>query len=113
MTNLISIMGAPGVGKSYLIEKLQKETGFIDDALKDAQEHGYRVSLVYCTAPEDVIKQNLMSRGLPRDLPKYDAWEEFVEKFVDVPGPNYDHLKIDTTNPSSLNLRILTKFLSR
>ena len=177
MTNLVSFMGAPGVGKSYLIDKVQekegiffydrdlvmdgifgddresdhyrrwtgpltkstwqlamanarsgastilespmtgciqgKPAGFIDDALKDAQEHDYKVSLIYCVAPENVIKERLISRGLPRDHPKYEAWQKFVDTFVDVPGPEYYHLIIDTTDNPQENLKAISDFLRR
>jgi len=177
MTNLISLIGAPGVGKTYLAERIaQKEgiffydrdlqfdnifgndresdhyrqwtgiltksawqlamanarngdstilespmtsciqgkpAGFIDEALEDAGKNGYQISLIYCIAPEEVIKKQLMLRGLPRDLPKYDSWDNFFATFINVPGPNYNHLKIDTTKNQKENLKMVSKFLRR
>jgi len=106
--------GASTIMESPMTGCIQgKPAGFIDAALEDASKNGYKVSLIHCVAPEDVIKERLISRGLPRDEPKYEAWEKFVSTFVDVPGPEYEHLKIDTSNPTLINLVRILEFLKR
>ena len=88
--------------------------GFIDETLADAGAHDYNLTLIYCVAPGEVIRGQLESRGLSRDAPKYETWEEFLATFVNVPGPKYEHLKIDTTQPVERNLdNIMTYFHRR
>jgi len=175
MSHIISFMGAPGVGKSYLATRLVERTGFfffdrdliydhvfkddresehyraftvpftksgwelamknarlgastilespmtdviqgkrnssVDDSLKRAQNTDVRFSIIYCVAPEHVVYEQLKKRGCARDEPKYDAWKKFTDTFIHVPGPLYDHLRIDTTWPADQNLEEITSYI--
>ncbi len=90
-----------------------KPGSFIDTALEAAGAYRFRVSLIYCVAPADIVLARMKERGSPRDEPKYGNWAAFVRDFIDVPGPTYEHLKIDTTNAEEGNLTRISTYLRR
>lgn len=106
--------GVSNLIESPMTQAIQgKPASFIDDALEAAQQDDFLVTLIYCIAPEEVILANIKKRGYPRDEPKYKNWDEFAKTFINVPGPVYEHLKIDTTDPIKQNLETITNYLSR
>jgi predicted kinase len=105
--------GIPNIIESPMTQAIQgKSSSFIDNAFEVAKEYNFKVSLIYCIAPEEVILTNLERRGCPRDKPKYENWQYFVQTFLNVPGPIYKHLRADTTNPTKENLESILAYLS-
>ena len=100
-----------------------QRTGFIDSALEAAAQHEFRVSLIYCVAPVETIREHFQQRGIQRD-DHYDrlldpnnhetGWLWFLKTFINVPGPiHYEHLQVDTTKPVNENLGIIVAYLNR
>jgi hypothetical protein len=106
--------GISNIIESPMTSAIQgKSAGFIDDALKKAKDGNFKLSLIYCVASAEVVLTNLKKRNCPRDLPKYDYWQNFVQAFIDVPGPTYEHLRIDSSEPIEKNLELITHYLSK
>lgn len=106
--------GVSNILESPLTGVIQgKKDSFIDDVLIDASKYNFNLSLIYCVAQEEIILSNLKKRGLHRDNFKYDNWEIFVKTFIDVPGPIYNHLVINTTNPIKQNLERIISYLDK
>jgi predicted kinase len=58
--------GASSILESPMTPAIRGEpASFIDDVLKAAQESDFRMSLIYCVAPEEVVLARLQERGLP------------------------------------------------
>ena len=96
-----------------------KTASFIDSALEAAAKDGFGVSLIYCVAPAQTVLSYLKTRGSPRDEQKYDptneetGWPWFLKTFIDVPGPTYEHLRIDTTKSVDENVGKIVEYLQR
>jgi adenylate kinase family enzyme len=103
--------GISSILESPMTDVIQGKKGsFIERALAESRGGCFNLLLVYCVAPESVVMERLKSRGAVRDLPKYEAWEKFVKTFIDVPGPTYDYLRIDMTEPVERNIeRVMSR----
>jgi len=72
--------------------------------------------IVYCHAPEEVIKKRMEKRGESRDKQFYEtqeAWERYIKERPIVPKEleHYDHLKVDTSETPCLNARRVLDYL--
>ena len=104
--------GASNIIESPMRPALQgKRASFFDDALKESQGN-FKLSLIYCVAPSEVVLEHMKSRGASRDLPKYDNWEAFENEWLNVPGPiaDYEHIRVDTSRPIEYNLAKIRYF---
>ncbi|MBI2662864.1 ATP-binding protein [Candidatus Woesearchaeota archaeon] len=107
-----AINGISNIIESPMTKATQgKKDEFIDNTIKEAEIDGFLFKLIYCTAPEEIILSNLKSRNLDRDIPKYEHWDQFVTNVINVPGPSYEHLKIDTSKPLEESINKIFKYI--
>ncbi len=80
------------------------------------EEVQHKRKIVYCHAPEQIIRKRMEKRAEPRDLQFYEtdeAWEAYVKGRPIVPEEleKYDHIKINTSEDDNLNIEKLLNYL--
>lgn len=90
-----------------------KQDIIVDNALEDAKNHHFGLHLVYCVSTAEQIYKNLKHRGCARDRKKFKDYDAFVHKFIDVPGPIYEHIRIDTRDSLECNISKVLDYMGR
>lgn len=77
-----------------------------------------RIKVVFCYAPEEIIKQRMKERGMKRDNTKLvseDSWKNFLEEQPILPSEleSIDHIKVDTTSPLEEQVTKVIHYLNR
>lgn len=100
------------------------QSGYLDDVVFPMFD-GCAVKLVYCWAPEDVIRERLIRRVSEADeavrasdLPKLEsdtAWAQYIQKQPPLPPEleKYAHVKIDTTKPVEVCVQEVIAYLTQ
>ena len=78
----------------------------------------YQTKVIFCYAPEEVIKQRMRKRGLGRDAAKLlseEAWNHFLKEQPILPSEleSIDHIKVDTTLPLEEQITKVILYLNR
>jgi predicted kinase len=92
--------------------------GYIEkvvDLFFEGVEHARK--LVWCHAPEEVIRERMQGRENPRDQPKLantTNWLAFLRSQPIIPPEieMYDHTKLDLSRPFEENFRALVDYLA-
>lgn len=58
---------------------------------------GVKVEVHYVWCTPEIRKQRLIARAHPRDLAKFERWEEMI-KYHETGAPLFEHRKIDTSS---------------
>ncbi len=77
-----------------------------------AKEHGARLKLVRCIAPEEIIMERLAKRGYSRDIWKLENWNRFMEMEPVRTPLKYGGIEIDTSMPYQRSVENILNFLS-
>lgn len=80
------------------------------------EEIDYQTKVIFCYAPEEVIRRRMQERNLARDAAKLvseESWGRFLEEQPILPLElePLDHLKLDTTLPLEERLRSAVGYL--
>lgn len=75
-----------------------------------------RIKIIFCYAPEEVIKQRMKERGMKRDQAKLvseESWKTFLVEQPIMPPEleSIDHIKVDTTLPLEERLKTALDYL--
>ncbi len=78
----------------------------------------FKIKVVFCYAPKEIIKQRMKERNLERDRAKLvseDSWRKFLEEQPILPPELgvIDHIKIDTTLPMDGQITRVMRYLKK
>jgi predicted kinase len=104
-------------GKSVLIHSSNR--GLYEPFYPDRSRERFKgttvlFKVIYCIAPEDVIRKWLKSRAYSRDAAKYsseDAWAHYVTTEPQFHPPPVSHLRIDTSRDVSRNVKKAREYI--
>ena len=110
------------LGKHPIVEgnyNRQIQNGYLDrEVFPLFEREECVVKIVYCYAPEEIIRQRMIERGSERDLPKYQSaekWKEVLRKQPILPLEleKYDHVKVDTSQSIDRCAEVTIEYLLR
>lgn len=104
------------VGNSVLIDSPNDrlhDPEYAEDLRQRVHDAGGVLKIIFCTAPPEIIRQRLETRGSPRDRAKLEKWDEYVKTDKTFYEPAIEHLTINTTFDPEENLARILEYLER